>query len=143
MIKTKAGLAALGMMASLIGGQAVADEYHLNLTSLGKATAVGIGNVNTPLAAKHSRVVHGLVITNNGGSAVTATFLKLPAGSTAAVTQSVVIVPQNSSQVVTLQSGMPFLHTQHSGMDDLEVELTSSGSAANVDLTLDYQDVGS
>lgn len=147
MNKLKTSIAAL-LLGSCLSGQALADEYYVNYTASGIQT-LNISTVNTALAVSHNRVVHGLVLTNSDATPVTVTVLKVTsstaagkATSTAPVTEIVVIVPANSTHVVQLPSGLVFSRTKTS-IDEMDVELTTTSSAPNVSLTVDFQDIAS
>ena len=128
--------------------QALADEYYVNYTASG-TQSLNISTVNTALAVSYHRVVHGLVITNSDAALVTVTILKTTSSTSAGkgtslapLTELVVIVPANSTQVVQLPSGLVFSRTKTS-IDEMDVELTTTSSTPNVSLTVDFQDIAS
>jgi hypothetical protein len=152
-------LAALAL-SGYVGGQAYANEYYTPITTAGSEVPVNISTVNATLAVKHSRVVHGLIISNSDVEAVTVTVSKLTDTTTtkttgsgktattttttsasAAVTQAVIIVPASSTQVIHLPAGLPFSRSASNVADEMEVELTTTSSTPNVNLTIDYEDV--
>lgn len=118
-----------------------------------------ISAVNYLPVLNHKRVVHGLIVTNSDSTAVTVTFSKTSNTFTAVTTgtgaakkttytpsattgiiQSIIIVPANTTLVVPLQAGMSFLRSKANVVEDLLVALDTTGSA-NVNLTLDFQDI--
>ncbi|MDD4914215.1 MAG: hypothetical protein PHW13_04150 [Methylococcales bacterium] len=160
MNESRVGFLAM-LLSGCLCGQAMAEEYHVSYNAAGTAT-VNISTVNSVLAVNHNRVVHGLIITNNDAAPVTVTFSKLTntvttkttgtgknatstssTSSTTPVTEAVIIVPANSTQVIGLQSGLHFLRSKNNVADEMDVELTTTSGSPSVDLTIDYQDVGS
>jgi len=152
---------AVFMLSTSICGQALANEYFFNISTAGTAEAVNLGAANTALLPGSERVVHGLVITNSDTTApVTVSFFKVTDTTTTTTTgtgknakttsttaasspvlESIVVVAANSTTVIPLQAGLPFVRTSSNVVDDLLVELTTTSKQPNVHLTIDYQDV--
>ena len=87
------------LLASALSLPAAADEFYASITS----TAQTPLNLTATLHG-HKRVAHALIITNAGAANVTATFSKNSAGSL--TTQTIIIVPAASTQVIQLPEGI-------------------------------------
>ena len=135
-------------LALLLSGAAfetaVADEYYTSINTANVQKSLGITAVNTALPVGKTRTAHAFIITNTDTTPVTVTFTKLaetakvPTG--VAETQSTIIVAATKTEVIPFPSGIVFAKTKATIADDLQVELTTTSTTPNIDLTVDYKD---
>ena len=138
-----------------------AEPVNLTYSTTAASNTSPITAVNYGTALNYNRVVHGLILSNADTTAVTVTFSKIttsvttiPKGKTtpqtytvntnptSAVEQTVIIVPASSTVIVPFQAGLPLKRSAANTVEDLEVQLTTTGTP-NVNITIDYQDSAS